>query len=102
MRRHQGPADKTVHTREDGPTVQLCGDSEVAGKRNNGQYYLGQKFRGTIGQIQKKTLYSWRRRKIANSISKTDDYLTHIFRAHNQDADHWANLGTEGQRKVSC
>ena len=53
MKRHQGPADKTVHTREDGPTVRLCGDSEVAGKRNNGQCYLGQKFRGTIGQIQK-------------------------------------------------
>ena len=27
-----GPADTTIHIREEGLTVQLCGDSEVAGE----------------------------------------------------------------------
>ena len=27
-----GPADTIIHTREEGPTVQPCGDSEVAGR----------------------------------------------------------------------
>ena len=26
------PADKTIHLREEGPTVQVCGDSAVAGE----------------------------------------------------------------------
>ena len=41
-----GPADRTIHIREEGPTVQRCGDSEVAVKWLNGQYALGQKCRG--------------------------------------------------------
>ena len=53
---------------------------------------------GKIGQIQKK-LYTWWKRKIANPISKIDDYAKHIFQEHNQEADHWANLGAEGHRK---
>ena len=36
----------------------------------------------------------------ANPISKVDDYVKHIFREHNQEVDHWANLGVEGQRKI--
>ena len=28
------------------------------------------------------------------------DHVKQIFREHNQEADHWANLGPEGQRKV--
>ena len=31
---------------------------------------------------------------------KIDDYVKHVFREHNQEADHWANLVAEGQRKV--
>ena len=42
--RKLGPADATVYTREDGPTVQLCGDSEVVGKWINGKNSLGQKY----------------------------------------------------------
>ena len=98
-----GAADTTAHTREEGPTVQLCGDSEVAGKWINGQYSLGQKCRGKMGQIQKKkktTCYPCWKSKIANPISKIDDYVKHIFREHNQEADHWDNLGAEGQRKL--
>ena len=40
------------------------------------------------------------RGKKANPISKIDDYVKHIFWEHNRDADHWANLGAEGQRKI--
>ena len=49
-----GPADTIIHTREDGPTVQLCGDSEVAGKLINGQYSLGLKHRRNIWPYSKK------------------------------------------------
>ena len=31
------PAAATIYTREDGPIVQLCGDSEVVGKWINGR-----------------------------------------------------------------
>ena len=44
-----GPTEKTIHIREEGPAVQRDGDGEVAGKWINGQYPLGQKYRGTIG-----------------------------------------------------
>ena len=39
--RKLGPADATVYTREDGPTAQLCGDSEVVCKWINGKNSLG-------------------------------------------------------------
>ena len=94
-----GSADTTIHTRAEGPTVQPCGVSEVASKWVNGQYSLGQKYRGRISLIQK-TLYSWWERNNANSISKTDDYVKHIFREHTQEADHWAIVGAERQRIV--
>ena len=56
------------------------------GKWINSQFALekhGQKCRGTIGRnsVKKKPLHSW-------------------WRDHNQDADHWANLGAEGQKKI--
>ena len=53
-----------------------------------------------MGQIQI-NLYSWWKRKIANAISKIDDNVKHVFGEHNQEADHWANLGVEGQRAVN-
>ena len=51
--RNLGPADRTVQTREEGRTVQPCGESEVAGKS---QYSLGQKYRGRISQIKKNSV----------------------------------------------
>ena len=39
-----GPAHKTIHTREEGPTVQLFGDSEVAGKWIHGNYSWRQNY----------------------------------------------------------
>ena len=40
-----GPQTNPSIIREDGPTVHLCGDSDVAGTWINGQYALGQKYR---------------------------------------------------------
>ena len=71
----------------------------MACKWINGQYSLGQKYRGKIGQVRK-TLHLWWKEKIANPIPKIDDFVKHVFREHNQEADHWANIGAKGQRKI--
>ena len=34
-------------------------------------------------------------------VNQTNDYAKHIFREHNQEAEHLANLGAEGQRKIT-
>ena len=39
-------------------------------------------------------------KKIAYPVAQIDDYVKHIFREHNQEADHLANLGAEEQRKI--
>ena len=61
-------------------------------------YSLEQKYRERMGQIQK-TWHSWWKNKIAHTISKVDDYVKHIFREHNLEADHLTNLGAEGEKK---
>ena len=48
----------------------------------------------------KKTMYSWWQKKIASPISKTDVFVKHVYREHTQEADHWANIGAQGQRKI--
>ena len=48
------PGDTTVHRRE-GPTVQLCGDSNVACKWINGEFAQGTKYKEMIGKILKCT-----------------------------------------------
>ena len=40
------------------------------------------------------------KRKIANPISKIDDFVKHVFREHNQEAEHWAHVECEGKRKI--
>ena len=42
-----------------------------------------------------------RGRKFWYPVAQIDDYVKHIFREHNQEADHLANLGTEGQKEVT-
>ena len=37
---------------------------------------------------------------MANPISKIDDFVEHVHRERNQEADHWANIGSQGQRKI--
>ena len=48
----------TVHTRGDGSTVQLCGDSSVACKWIEGEFAQETKYNETIGKIQW-ILHSW-------------------------------------------
>ena len=45
-------------------------------------------------------LQSWWKRKVDFLFSQIDEYVQHTFREHNQDADHWPNLGAEGQRTI--
>ena len=59
--RDLGPADKTIHTRENGPTVQLCGDSNVACKWINGEFAQGTKYKDSIGKIPRILHSSWKR-----------------------------------------
>ena len=56
--------------------------------------------RGRIGQIQK-ILYSWWKENIASPISKIDDFVKHVYREHNQEADHWAKIGAQGHWNVA-
>ena len=53
--------------RSEGPTAQLCGDSNVACKWINGEFVQGTKCKETIGKIQK-TLYSWWKGGLAKQI----------------------------------
>ena len=71
----------------------------MACKWTNGQYFLGQKYRGRNSQVQK-TVHSWWKKKIARPISKKDVLVKHVYREHNQEADHRANMGAQGQRKI--
>ena len=34
-------------------------------------------------------------------MAQIDDYVKHIFREHDQETDHLANLGVEEQRKIT-
>ena len=95
--RYLGPADTTIHTREDG---QQYNHVETVMWHVNGpmvNILWEQKYRGRIGQVEK-TLHSWWKEKIASPISKIDDVVKHIFREHNQEADHWVNIGAKGQK----
>ena len=97
--RNMGPKHNSIHTRSEGPTVQLCGESNVARKWINSEFGQGIKYKETSGKIQK-TMYSWWKRRIANPISNIDSFVNHVYREHNQEADHWANVATQGNRKI--
>ena len=64
----------------------------------NGHYALGQKLQAKIGRLQR-TLHAWWKWKIAYTVAQIDDYVKHIFKEHNLETDHLANLWTIGQRK---
>ena len=50
------------------------------------------------GHIQKTLLRGGREKWF---VKLFDDNVMHIFREHNQETDHLANFGAEGQRKVT-
>ena len=93
-----GPGETTVHTREGGPAVQLCRDSNVACKWNNGEFAQRSKHKDTIGKIQRILHPRWKS-GAATPISNIDNFMKHIYREHNQEADHWADIGAQGRRK---
>ena len=51
------PADAIIHTREEGPTVQPCGDSELAGTWINGQCSMRLKCRGKMTRSKNIVLF---------------------------------------------
>ena len=61
-------------------------------------FYVTDVHKEKIGQIQNIVLMVEKE----DCVSKIDVYVKHIFREHNQEADYWANLGAEGQRKIYC
>ena len=65
--RDLGPEDITVHTREGGPAVQLCGDSNVACTWTM-ENLPKEPSTKTIGKIQR-ILHSWWKRGAATPIS---------------------------------
>ena len=58
---------------------------------------LVRNYRRGIGHIQKTTHGG--KEGLHFPFSKIDGNVKHIFREHSQEADHWANLGAEAQRK---
>ena len=38
---------------------------------------------------------------VADPVTQIDDLVRYMFREHNQEADHLANIGAEGQRKIT-
>ena len=97
--RDLGLADKTIHTREGGPTVQLCGDSDVPCKWTNGEFAQGTKYKDTIGKSQR-ILHSLWKKGAATPISDIDNFVKHIYQEHNQEADRCANIDAKGQGKI--
>ena len=53
----------------------------------------------TIGNISK-TLRSWWKSGVDTPISNIDSFVKHVYREHNQESDHWANIGAQGRRKI--
>ena len=93
-----GPRDISVPTREGGPTVQLCGDSNVACKRINGEFGQGTEYKERTGKIQS-ILHSWSKRRVATPISNNDSFVKQVYKEHHQEAHHWADIGAQGRRK---
>ena len=73
--------------------------ANVACKWINGDFSQGRKYKKAIGKVQK-TLHSWWKRGVAKPISNIDSFVKHVYREHNQEADHWANVGARGLRRI--
>ena len=67
----------------------------MACKFINGEFAQGTKYKDTIGKIQR-ILHSWWKRGAAAPISDVDNFVKHINKEHNQEADHWADTGAQG------
>ena len=45
-------------------------------------------------------LHSWWKRRVAAPISDIDNVVKHVYREHNHEADHCANIGAQGRRNI--
>ena len=86
-----------MHTREGGPTVQLCGDSNVACKWINGEYVQGTKYTDTIGKVHR-ILHSWWKRGAATQISIIDNFVKQIYREQTTGL----TLAPKDEEKLMC
>ena len=93
----------------------MCGDSNVACKWINGEFAQGTKYKETLGK-NKRIVHSWWKRRVAKPISDIDSFVNRVYRGfvnrvyrgfvnrvyreHTQEADHWANIATQGNRKI--
>ena len=91
------PPDSSVSLRTEGTTVQLCGDGDVAEKWIHGHHAAGQKASGEHWTGSEHTALMVRKRKIAYPVAQIDDYVKHIFREHNQEADNLAKSRSQSR-----
>ena len=45
--------------------------------------------------------HSWWKRKVAKPTSNIDGSVRHVNTEQNEEADHWATIGAQRQRKLS-
>ena len=67
----------------------------MACKWINGEFSQGTKYRRN-----KRQFAHGGKREIAKPISNIDSFVNHVYREHNEEADQWANIGTQGRRKI--
>ena len=78
--------------------MQLCGDSNVVCKWINGAFAQGTKVqRDRLENSKDLTLMV--EEKSCRAISDIDNFVKLVYREHNQEADHWSNIGALGRRK---
>ena len=71
----------------------------MACKWINGEFAQGTKNKEIIGKIQR-ILHSWWKGRAATPISNIDNFVKHVYREQNQEANHWADTGAQGRRKL--
>ena len=86
-----------MHARGGGLTVQLCGDSNVACKWMNGEYAQGTNYKNW--ENSKNLALMVEERSCHTDLSQRQLRETHL-QGHNQEADHWADIGAQGRKKL--
>ena len=89
--RSLGPAVSTVHTCGDGRTGAVTVRWRASGSTVNIPWDSSTE----DGLVRCKRPCTQGGRKVPKSISKIDRVVEHVCRKHNQEADHWANIGAQ-------
>ena len=76
-------------------------DSNVARKMHQWTSCYGSKHRGKIGHIQKTLHSSLEEKRLHISSPRLTTVRNTFSGEHNQEADHLANMGAKGQRKIT-